>query len=394
MVSVTDAFEFDYFGSDMVFGCGCVERLNEVLAAHDLDDALVVCGSNVGANDDVMAPVRRGLGDRLAGVFDETTPTKSAKTVYDGIERMREFEPDVLVGIGGGSSLDITRQMSVFAADGRSLSHFRDAAREGRLEEPDPEGSLTSVAVVPTTFAGADVSSGGSIEFLPAEESPTGHPIRVSGSVMPEAMVYDPNLFETTPPGALAGSAMNGFNKGIETIYASEPTPITDATAIHGLRLLREAFPKLPDDGDALERAVTGIVLVQFRRRTSIVHAFGHGFARRYPVQQGVIHAIVVPHILEYVFENVHGRRDLLAEGLDVDPSLSEAAQAEAIVAAVIDVRDSFDLPTRLRDVDPLEESDLPAVAEFIRDDHAMDRAPEGLDPTADEIEEILHEAW
>jgi alcohol dehydrogenase class IV len=395
MLPITDSFEFDYFGSEMIYGQDCIDWLGELLARKNLDDALVVCGSNVGANEAVMRPIRQGLDNRLGGVFDGTTPEKSAETIYDGIEAMRETNADVLIGVGGGSSLDIARQMSVFEADGRSLADFRTAALEGRSMSRDVAGSHTPVIVVPTTFAGADVSSGGSIEILSAEKSPTDQPVRLSGSVMPDAMVYDPNLFETTPMSVLAGSAMNGFDKGIETIYARNATPITDATAVRGLRLLRAAYPNLGGDPTAMKRAVIGLVLVQFERRISLIHAFGHGFARHYPVQQGVIHAILVPHVLRYLFEQIDGNRKTLADGLGVDDSqFTHDELSEEIVREVTRVRDSFDLPIRLREINAINEGELPTVAELILSDGLMSNTPEEFDPSAEEIEAVLYKAW
>jgi alcohol dehydrogenase class IV len=308
---------------------------------------------------------------------------------------MQEAGADVLVGVGGGSSLDIARQMSVFAADGRPLAEFRAAANEGRSLSADPTAPLTPVVVVPTTFAGADISSGGSIQVLAADESPTGQPISCRGRIWPTGMFYDPDLFETTPQGAIAGSAMNGFNKGIETVYAADGTPITDATCVRGLRLLRESFPDLPGDAETMERAVVGIILAQFKRTITVVHAFGHGFARRYPVQQGRVHAILVPHVLRYIFRKVDGQRHVLADGFEVDADgRSDEDVAAAVVEEVVTVRDSFDLPTRLRELDPVDREDFRRIAEFIVDDAPMDYAPEGLDATVDEVEAVLHDAW
>jgi len=138
MLPVPERFEYEYRGSDLIYGRGCVERLAEQLAARSLDRALVVTGRHVGANREAMDPVAAGLGDRLVGVFDETTPDKLVETVYDGIDRMARVDADVLLAVGGGSSLDIAKQMSVFAADGRPPSAFREAARAGRLEPPRP----------------------------------------------------------------------------------------------------------------------------------------------------------------------------------------------------------------------------------------------------------------
>jgi alcohol dehydrogenase class IV len=407
MLPVADAFECEYRGCDLMYGRGCVDRLGDYLAERDHDRALIVCGSNVGTNDDLMDPIENGLSDRLACVFDGTTPEKQAEAAFEVIDAMDETGADALVGVGGGSSLDVARQASAFASDGRSLADLREEARDGdgSVRSPDADGERPPVIVVPTTFAGADVSSGGSIEVFSAAESPTDQPVTVSGSEMPIADFADPSLFETTPASVLAGSAMNGFDKGIETPYASDADPLSDATAVHGLRLLSDALPGVASDGDvdsegradpdAMDRAVVGALLVQLDRKVSIVHAFGHGFARRYAVQQGAVHAVVVPHVLRYLFSEVDASRDLLAEGLGIDPEeRSDDEVAEAVVDAVAELRDSLGVPTRLRDLSETREEDLPAIAEFIADDPPMDRVPEGLEATAEDIEGVLCEAW
>lgn len=396
MLPLPEQFTFDYFGTDIVYGRGRVDALGEQCVQHGFDRALIVCGTNVGANDDLMDPIRDALGDRLAGVFAETTPQKLVETVYDGIDAMSECDADVVIGVGGGSSLNVARQMTVFAADGRSISEFREQAHEAAVDPPDPDTPPLPVLVVPTTFAGADLSGVGSVELLPAEDSPTGQPIRTMGSNMPVATIHDPELFETTPMNALAGSAMNGFNKGIETIYAQPASPITDATAVHGLRLLSDAYPRLPDgDPDAMDRAVAGNILTQFKRNTAIIHAFGHAFARRYDLQQGVAHAVVAPHVLAYLFEHVDARRELLVEGLGVDAATqSNDRLAASIVERVDAIRESLDLPARLRDLDPVDAEDLRALAEFTLEDSPMQRAPAGLEPTVDELKAVLESAW
>lgn len=404
MPPLPEQFTFDYFGTDIVYGRGRVGALGDQCETHGFENALLVCGTNVGANDALMGPIEAALGDRLAGVFDETTPQKLAETVYDGIDVMHELNVDVVIGVGGGSSLNVARQMTVFDADGRSLDTFREQARDGAVDSPDPDRTdrdPVPVIVVPTTFAGADLSGVGSVELLSAEDSPTGQPVRTMGSNMPVATVHDPDLFETTPVEPLAGSAMNGFNKGLETIYSRSTTPITDATAVYGLQLLTESYPRLVaadgirEDAEAMNAAVVGNVLVQFRRTTSLIHAFGHAFARRYRLQQGLAHAVVAPHALAYLLDRVDARRTLLARGLGIDPTAhSEAELAREIVDTVEDVRDSLGLPVRLRDLGPVARSDITALAEYTLQDSPTERAPSGLDPTVEELTAVLESAW
>ena len=407
MLPIADDFEYEYCGCDIVYGRGCVDRLGEYLADRGLERALVVCGSNVGSNDDLMGPIEEGLGDRLVGVFDGTTPDKRAESAFEVIDTLRDRDADALVGVGGGSSLDIARQASAFAADGRSLADLRAEARDGEVDSPDadrdPDDERPPVVVIPTTFAGADVSAGGSVEVLPADESPTGQPVSARRSAMPVADFADPELFETTPASALAGSAMNGFDKGIETPYARDADPVSDATAVHGLRLLTDALPRVVGEGaggteasdpEAMDRAVVGSLLVQLDRKVSVVHAFGHGFARRYDVQQGAVHAAVVPHVLRYLFSEVDASRDLLATGLGVDPDGRDDEVAEAVVERVAELRDALGAPARLRDLPETRSEDLPAIAEFVVDDPPMARAPSGLEPSAEDIEAVLRDAW
>lgn len=395
MLPVSESFEFDYFDSDVVYGRGCVDRLETYLADAGLDDALLVCGTNVGANDDLMAPIREGLGDRLAGEFAETTPAKTAETVYDGIDAVTDVDADVLVGVGGGSSLDIARQISAFAADGRSLEEFRREVREGELRPPDAGSAPMPVIVIPTTLAGADISDTGAMAIFMAEDSPTGETVRTYGSVMPIGMFYDPGLFETSPAGPLRGSAMNGFDKPIETLYARNGDPIIQSTAMHSVRLFRDSLPRVPDDPEAMDRAVVGIILAQFRRQISIIHSFGHGASRHYPVHQGEVHAVVAPHVLRYLFEHVDANRALLAEGFGIDAaSLSDDELGEAIVDEVVAVRDGLGLPSRLRDLESVPRDAFPDIAEYIHGDEKMTQVPEGLNPTVDELESVLHDAW
>jgi len=397
-----DSFVYDVDGSDLVYGRNAVADFGDRLATHGLDRALVVCGSNVGANAALMEPVRAGLGDRLVGVYDGTTPEKSVETAYDALEAAREVDADVVVGLGGGSSLNVARLLVALAADGRSLADLRADARDGGLDPIAPDSPPMAVAVVPTTFAGADISAGGSLRVLPAGESPTGQPVHLTGAVQPTVILEDPALFETTPYGALAGSAMNGFDKGVETTYAAAATSITDATATYGLELLADSLPRLGvgDDGVApdpsvMERAVAGAVLVQFECRTSVVHAVGHGFTRRFDVQQGVAHAVVVPHVLRYLYDEVDGRREVLADGLGIDTAGRSAAEvAAAVIDRVTATRDGLGLPSRLRELDPVAEDDLPDVARFVVDDPTIEGVPEGLDPTVEDIEGVLRAAW
>ncbi len=397
MDSPIPSFTHSFAPGTIAYGRGCVSRLDDLLAERGAENALVVCGTNVGDNDAVMSPIRDGLGDRLADVFAKTTPEKSITTAFEGVERMREVDADALVGVGSGSSLDIAAVMSVLWANDQSLEDVRRAVESGGGIDVPPGNALAPLFSVPTTFAGADLSAIAGIN-VPLEDGRTVGSGVAGTELLPAALCYDPDLFETTPQSVLTGSAMNGFDKGIEALYSRNANPITDATAIRGLGSLRDAFPKLADsdEPEVMERAVLGVILVQYgvsipgEMKLALIHAFGHGLRRGCGVQQGIAHAVMAPHVLAYVFERVDGRREALAEALNVDGD----DLAAGVVEAVTEVRDELGLPALLREVEGVSEDDLPRVAELTHEDAMTSNGPPSLEPTTDEIEAVLRAAW
>jgi len=400
---MSDSFRFDYQPATVRYGPGVVDALESELARHGYSRALVVCGTTVGQTASVVEPVTQGLGDRLVEVFDRTSADKYLATAVEGAERVQATDADVLVGLGAGSSLDTTKLVAVIAGHDRPPEAVaREMVADGAVHLPD--GDLPPLVVVPTTLAGADLSvvAGTRLTLDPDRPDEEIAGVGVSdGQLMPVATVYDPTLFEQTPRSVLVESAMNGFDKGVEMIYGRDHTAVTDATAVRGLRLLCRGLPTLGSDAEAFDDIVRGMILVQYglstesTYRASLIHAFGHGFSRGYDVTQGIVHAILAPHVLSYLFEQVGGRRQLLARAFDVETTgRSREEVADAIVAEVTAVRDAMGLPSQLRSIDDLKRSDFPAVVDTILADSFMHNVPAGLDPTREEIADVLDRAW
>lgn len=402
-VGTPSPFSFDYKPGRIEFGAGATGKLAGVLEHIGATHAVVVTGRTVGETPAVMDPVRDGLGDRLARVVAETTPEKRLSTAGTVAEAVAATGADALVAVGGGSSLDVAKAASIVAATDRSLDTLaRELADTGTLALPS--APLPKIVAVPTTLAGADLSQGAGIGAGPE----SGLDREVSGGVsherlFPAAVVADPELVATTPADILAASAMNGFDKGIETLYGPEPTPITDATATRGLRYLTASLPSLRGAADVpiYARALAGALLVQYgvsrpdASGLSLIHAFGHGLSGPGGMHQGRAHAVIAPHVLRYVFDHADGRRASLASALDVRPDeRSPAALADGVVEAVAAVRDGLELPTRLSTGSDIDRDDLPEIAAAVAADRLTDNAPPGVDPTDSDLLEILEAAW
>ncbi|MFP4627780.1 MAG: iron-containing alcohol dehydrogenase family protein [Halobacteriales archaeon] len=389
---------FSYHPPVLRVGRGAVEDLGSELDRLGVHRTVAICGRTVGANPATIDPLVDALGDRLVDVFDETTPAKRLATAVAAAERAAALEADALVGLGGGSSLDVARVASAISTlDDTDAAYDRFVA-DGTF--PLGDDPAPPVVAVPTTLAGADLSDGAGVSAHPSTDpvdSPVFGGVR-DPRLMPRVVVFDPALVATAPRGVLVGSVMNGFDKGLEALYAPTRGPVTDATATRGLRLLASS---LPDIDGTIDDVVEGILLVQYgasrpdASTLSLIHAFGHGLTATADVQQGVAHAVMAPPTLAYLFEHVDGRRDLLASALGVDASgLDDAGTARAVVQSVASIRDGLGLPSALRDIGGLERADLPAVARRTSADRLARNVPDGLETDSEALRLVLESAW
>jgi len=404
-----NAYSFEYQPGAIHHGPGIVAELGSELERHGVSRALIVTDATLADVPVVMEPLRDGIGERLHGVFDDITPEKYLRDAAAGARRVHEEDIDALVPLGGGSSLDMAKQISALAGHDRPLNEVTDEILDrGEMILPDDEVALMDIFAVPTTLPGADLSQVAGIKLSLDPEGKSKDEIPSAGvsdsRLMPTAVFHDLDLFATTPNPILARSAMNGFDKGIEMLYTRHHNPLTDGTAVRGVRLLHENLPALTADSTSeadLSRILQGIAAAQYglstpnAYRASVIHSFGHAIARNYTVQQGVAHAIAAPHVLRYLFEQVDGRRDLLAEAFDVgDEAATPDETAAAIVDAVAETRDALDLPSQLRAVDGTEKGHFPALAKAVIEDPFMEAGPEDLEATQSDIEAVFEQMW
>ncbi|WP_375140826.1 iron-containing alcohol dehydrogenase family protein [Salinarchaeum laminariae] len=411
-------FRFAYQPGAIRYGDGAVASLGDDLATLDLERALVVTGSTVGDTAAVMDPIRQGLGDRLAGLFAETTPEKRLATAIDGANAATDCDADVLVAVGSGSSIDTAKAIATIV--GRRRSEPADASDAALGAEFADTGTLAvpaeplPIVTVPTTLAGADFTQGAGLSAASEGGTGSGHDGGVVEDVVsgglgdpalaPTQAIYDPTLVATTPRPILAGSAMNGFDKALETLYSRHATAITDATAARSVRRFREGLLAFGDGAkgeesgrDGVPAAVEGLLLAQYGisradcTTMSVIHAFGQEVSAVGDVQQGVAHAICAPHALAELLAAADVRTGLLADAFGV----ADAADPEtAIVEAVAETRDALGVTTQLRDVDGLARDDLAAIAAAVAEHRFLDNGPAGYEPTAATLEAVLDAAW
>lgn len=204
----------------VTFGAGAVDELADVARSHDASRILVV--TDRGVRD--VGILERTI-DPLSGVtvFDDVDPDPALPVFRRALEVAADLDPDLIVGLGGGSPMDVAKATSIgYAHGGNLLDYVAEPTGEGK---PVPGPSVPTVCVPTTAGTGAETSPVAVIS-LPDEELKVG----ISSEYQrPDYALVDPELTLTLPPGPTAASGMDALAHAIEAYvtrpYHAKPAP-------------------------------------------------------------------------------------------------------------------------------------------------------------------------
>ncbi len=169
---------------------------------------------------------------------------------------------------------------------------------------------------------------------------------RRGASILPETVLYDPDLTSTLPMGLTVTSGLNAMAHAAEGLYARDASPVHRLAALEGLRALRDALRGLvqdPDDATARDEALYGAWLcgaVLGGVSMSVHHKLCHTLGGALDLPHAATHAILLPHTIAFVEEHdpgsVASARALF--GAEVGPGLHDFARAVGAPLALADL--------------------------------------------------------
>lgn len=334
-------------------GVGAVEELGAIGESFDADRALLVTDPGLveaGVVDEVTATI-----DAFEyTVFDGVEPDPAVGVFETAIERANEVDPDLVVGVGGGSAMDVAKTTSVVAEHGGDvLDYVAPPTGEG---QPIPGPGIPTVAVPTTAGTGAETSPV-TVISLPEADLKVGISSRYQ---RPDAAVLDPALSVSLPPGPTASSGMDALSHAIEA-YVTRPfdakpapehrterpdyngrSPVTDLFARSAIERIGDNLRAAVDNGRNLD-ARREMLLGSFMAGAAFTNA-GLGATHAIAMAAGAIHhtphgvtiAHALPAVMRYNATSAYDRYAEIAEVLGEDTSgLSRDESAEAAAHAV-----------------------------------------------------------
>jgi len=348
---VSRAGSYVFLAQDrVIFGKPAQEAVVEEAARRNARRVFIVASKTLSRKTDVVAGIRAALGDRFAGLFDETREHVPRDSVLAAAGAVRAANPDLIVTVGGGTPIDTVKVMLICLAENitsaEALGEYYirakpDGSREVKAVRPPPMRQI----VVPTTLSGAEFSNlGAAID--PVRQVKDLYTGREIGS---DTVILDPTVTVHTPAWLWLSTGMRAVDHAVETICSKSPQPFTDATCLHGLGMLATSLRRnhaAPEDLDARLESQLGVWLATTglgRVPWGASHGIGHQLGAVAGVPHGYCTCVMLPAVLRWNRSVNAAQQALVAKALGDDEN--EAADSVAKLIA------DLGMPSRLRDV-------------------------------------------
>ncbi len=380
------AFNF-WTPTKIVFGAGCAAEARMELEALGCRRSFVVTDAGVKAAG-LLEPVCAALRDNCAGVFSDVPQDSELKVVNRAAHQARQAGADSLVSLGGGSVIDTAKGLAVLLTEGGGLEDYDgfqmlDRALLPHLSIPTTAGTGSEV-----TFAAVIKNAG------------QGHKqVLFDYHLAPNVAILDPALLRSLPARITAFTGLDAVTHAVEALHSLQAAPLTDALALHALRLAAAYLPVCVEQGEDLaargqmQIAATLAGQAFSNAMVGVVHALAHSLGALFGVPHGLANAVVLPHAMRFNLEACPERYALVAEALGARTPAMEAKEAAlAAVEALARLTKQVGLPVRLRDI-PVPQDGLRRCAELALSDGSIVYNPRPVS-NPEETLEILEAAW
>ena len=279
-------------------------------------------------------------------IFDDVQPDPSVALAATGAARVRDFRPDLIVALGGGSAMDCAKAISYFGG-----------------------GDYTLAAVPTTSGSGSEVT-----DFAILTHAGVKHPL-VDEKLRPQIAILDSQLLEKLPRGLIADSGFDVLAHALEACVAKNGGSITDCLARESFRMAFSALPgSFAGEKDLrldMHKAATMAGMAFTQAGLGLCHALAHALGGAFHVPHGRLNAILLPAVLDINASAALGKYAALARAAGIGAS-SDTMAVRGLRNALTELRRTLELPQTLAqagvDLKQLRQQEQSIVAAALED--------------------------
>lgn len=319
------------------FGVGVASSLGTRVKARGGSRALLVTDPGL---------VHVGLAEQLAGhlraagvdvlVFGEVKPNPTMREVAQGVSLVKRDKFDFLVALGGGSSIDATKVMSMQLLSHRSIEEIEAKGVDDMAGDP-----MGFIAVPSTSGTGSEATTGALVK----DDSGKKYLVR-SARCRPQEALLDPQITVSVPPKMTASTGLDAFIHAIGSYTNTVHNPIADVCAQEAIRLVAGSLPRAIANGADLQARsdmmlashLAGIAISM--KGNDAIHGLSTAVESMVDCTHGESLSALMPHVLRFNCDAAAPRYAHIARLLGAEQGEGPAA-AQAGVAAMVAVRDA-----------------------------------------------------
>lgn len=331
--------------TELIHGPGSIAQLPTLLPADD--KVLIVTDKGLrdaGVIDRVTHVMDNASIDYA--IFDGALPNPPSRCVHSGAQTFVKQQCGSLLGVGGGSPMDVAKMIGVVLTHGGRIDQYLNSP--GKITNAIPP-----LICIPTTYGtGSEVTP---FAVLTNPKSRNKDPI-ISWKIAPTAGILDAELCTALPASVGGPTGMDALTHAIESYTNLLASPMTDALAIEAIRLIAENLPIACANDFETEAtqnmlaASTMAGMAFSQTRLGNVHAMSHPVGAQFGVHHGLANAVLLPYVMEFNLTARVEKFARIAEALG--ENTHQCSRYDAACLAVEQVRQlnkDLDIPEKLR---------------------------------------------
>ncbi len=343
------------------FGPGIVDTLAQVIRDHGCKKPLVVLDPGLkkaGLDKAALSSLDRAKMKYAA--FDKVAPEPGLKLADKAATLARKNRCDSVVGIGGGSAMDVAKAVSILLTNGGKAVDYLGL---GKIKKK----GVPKIMVPTSAGTGAEVTF--TAVFI---NEKTGSKGGMNGDPLyPDAAVLDPNLTMSLPPQVTASTGIDALTHALEAYTSIQANPISEMYSLEAIDLIFANIRTAYADGRNLT-ARSNMLLASLLggkalaiAGVGLVHAMAYPLGGMFGIPHGLANAVLLPYVTAYNLIGNLEKHAVLAALMGYETEgMSPREAAEQLVAGLFQLNMDLDIPATLKDLD-IPADKIPEMADI-----------------------------
>ncbi|MEE9366829.1 MAG: iron-containing alcohol dehydrogenase [Dehalococcoidales bacterium] len=344
----------------VIFGNGTVSQVGKEAAQFNVKKALIVTDKGV-VKADLLADVKDSLKAHNIDfdIFDQVEAEPPARNVDDGARMAVENGVDIVIGVGGGSSLDVAKGISIVVKNKGKILDYAGL-------ELVPQRGLPKILIPTTAGTGSEVTR----VIVVVDEAQNLKAAIHSNKNLADVAIVDPLLTLSMPSKVTADTGVDALVHAVESYVSALATPFSDVLSLEAARLIAIYLPAAYAKAENIEAkyhmslAATLAGMAFTSSNLGAVHALSNILGIKYHLTHGRANAVMLPYVVDCNKIGSLRKYAALAQAMGENTEgLTPYQAVDKLVAHIFRLLEIVNIPARLSDYG-ITKADIPSLVE------------------------------